>query len=135
ISGTSSTQAVSADGDIIVQAGDHSTIDSLAGAVALGLGAQGVGVAVGASLSYNYLGGAPLGTERKHTVSASIHDTEGEVSGDRIQVASLVDAAINNITLAGSVAVGTVAVAVGGAVSVNRISGENEASIRNARLV
>src|SRR5690606_31632491 len=32
-------------------------------------------------------------------------------------------------------AVGTVAVAVGGAVSVNRISGENEASIRNARLV
>ncbi|KAG1223560.1 hypothetical protein G6F68_020306 [Rhizopus microsporus] len=34
-----------------------------------------------------------------------------------------------------SVAVGTAAVSVGGAVSVNRVNSKNEAGIRNARLV
>ncbi|MGE8635744.1 MAG: hypothetical protein ACN6P8_19540, partial [Achromobacter piechaudii] len=59
IGDTVSGQDVVADGDIVVQATDASTINSLAGAIALGLGSQGAGVAVGASLSYNYLGGAP----------------------------------------------------------------------------
>ena len=54
IAGTASGQAVTAGGDLLVQARDASTINSLAGAVALGLGSQGASVAVGASLSYTW---------------------------------------------------------------------------------
>ena len=61
---------------------------SAAGAVALGLGSQGASVAVGASLSYNYVGGAPLGISRSHSVKALIRDTEGLVSGGHVQVSS-----------------------------------------------
>ena len=135
IAGTASGQAVTAGGDLLVQARDASTINSLAGAVALGLGSQGASVAVGASLSYNYVGGAPLGISRSHSVKALIRDTEGLVSGGHVQVSSRFEGAINNITVAGSVAVGTVAVAVGGSVSINRVNSRNEAGIRNARQI
>ena len=126
---------MTAGGDLLVQARDASTINSLAGAVALGLGSQGASVAVGASLSYNYVGGAPLGISRSHSVKALIRDTEGLVSGGHVQVSSRFEGAINNITVAGSVAVGTVAVAVGGSVSINRVNSRNEAGIRNARQI
>ena len=126
---------MTAGGDLLVQARDASTINNLAGAVALGLGSQGASVAVGASLSYNYVGGAPLGISRSHSVKALIRDTEGLVSGGHVQVSSRFEGAINNITVAGSVAVGTVAVAVGGSVSINRVNNRNEAGIRNARQI
>ena len=126
---------MTAGGDLLVQARDASTINNLAGAVALGLGSQGASVAVGASLSYNYVGGAPLGISRSHSVKALIRDTEGLVSGGHVQVSSRFEGAINNITVAGSVAVGTVAVAVGGSVSINRVNSRNEAGIRNARQI
>ncbi|RIQ72582.1 DUF4347 domain-containing protein, partial [Bordetella avium] len=132
---TAANQAVSADRDLLVQANDSSTINSLAGAVALGLGSSGASVAVGASLAYNYVGGSPLGVSRSHAITAHIRDTEGAVRAEHVQVTSLFSGAIHNVTVAGSVAVGTVAVSVGGSVSINRVNSRNEAGIRNARLI
>ena len=51
-----------------------------------------------------------------------------------MQVSSRFEGAINNITVAGSVAVGTVAVAVGGSVSINRVkAATRQASAMPAR--
>lgn len=131
---TAAAQDIVSYGDILVQASDRSSINSLAGAVALGLGSQ-ASAAVGASLSYNYLGGAPWGVAREHAVTALLRDTDGAVRAGHVQVTSLFEGRVHNVTLAGSVAVGTLAVSAGGAVSVNRISSHNTAGIRNARLV
>ena len=60
VSNIAAPQFIFAGGPLGVIAADHSTIESLAGAIAIaGVGSKGASGAVGASVSFNYLGGDP----------------------------------------------------------------------------
>ncbi len=94
------------------------------------MGARG---AVGASLAFNYLGGDPShpGSANHNLVRAAIENVAGHLAAARIDVSSTYDGIINNLTVAGSVAVGTgvAAVGLGGAVSINIIHDTSDAHI------
>nr|WP_293778378.1 DUF4347 domain-containing protein [uncultured Oxalicibacterium sp.] len=128
---------VKAGGKLSVLASDNSTINSLAGAVAIsGIGASGGSGAIGASVAYNYLGGDPNDptTTNNNIVRASIENVTGtgKVEAVSLEIGSLYNGQINNITVAGAAA-GTFA--LGGSVSINRIRNTSEAYVLNAASV
>ncbi len=134
VSNVAAPQYVLAGGKLSVIASDSSTIESLAGAVAIaGIGAEGASVAIGASVSFNYLGGDPNDPASKNhnLVRAAIENVTGSLKAGQIDVSSTYNGQIDNITVAGSAAVspGTVAFAVGGAVSINLIHNTSDAHI------
>ncbi len=133
------TQTVTAGGNLNISASDHSTIDSLAGAVAIaGLGSAAGAGAIGFSISYNYLGGDPNhpGSSNTNNVTASINNDAGTISAADINVSATYGGAINNVTIAGAAAAGTgVALTLGGAVSINRINNNTNATITGSKSV
>ncbi len=134
ISNIAAPQFILAGGKLSVIADDDSTIDSLAGAIAIaGVGASAASVAVGASISFNYLGGDPRNpsTTNNNVVRAAIDNVTGSLKAAQIDVSTTYTGEINNITVAGSAAVGAgaVQVAVGGAVSINIIRNTTDAHI------
>ena len=134
VSNVAAPQYILAGGKLSVIASDSSTIESLAGAVAIaGIGAEGASVAIGASVSFNYLGGDPNDPASKNhnLVRAAIENVTGSLKAGQIDVSSTYTGQIDNITVAGSAAVspGTVAFAVGGAVSINLIHNTSDAHI------
>jgi len=123
---------LSAGGDISVTASDNSTINSLAGAVAIaGIGASGASGAIGASVAYNYLGGDPNdpNSTDNNVVRAAIENVAGSIRADSIDVHASYVGSINNITVAGA---GAGTFALGGAVSINFIRNTADAHISNA---
>ncbi len=134
VSNIASPQYVHAGGKLSVLAGDASTIDSLAGAVAIvGLGDSELTAAVGVSVSFNYLGGDPNdpSTRNNNVVLAAIENVTGSLTAAQIDVSSSYTGEINNITVAGAAAEGegVITAALGGAVSVNIIRDTSEAFI------
>ena len=106
-----------------VIAGDNSTIDSLAGAVAVaGVGAAAASAAV-RRLGLFQLPGRRSRRSRRTTdnnvVRAAIENVTGSIMASQIDVSATYTGQINNITVAGSAAVGAgrLKVALGGAVS------------------
>ena len=134
VSNIAAPQFILAGGKLSVIANDNSTINSLAGAIAIaGVGASAVSVAIGASISFNYLGGDPSNpsTTNNNVVRAAINNVTGSLKASQIDVSATYTGEINNITVAGSAAVGagSVQVAVGGAVSINIIRNTTDAHI------
>ncbi len=134
VSNVAAPQYIDSGGKLSVLASDSSTIDSLAGAVAIaGIGASGSSVAVGASVAFNYLGGDPNDpTSKNHNVvRAVIENVTGSLTAGQIDVSTSYTGQINNITVAGAAAVGEglASVAVGGAVSINIIHDTSDAHI------
>ena len=120
---------ISASGNLNFTASDHSTINSLAGAVAIaGIGAAGASGAIGASVADNYLGGDPNATSdtSHNVVQAAIENVTGTIRAAAIDVAATYAGQINNITVAGA---GAGAFALGGAVSINIIKDTADAQI------
>ncbi|HEV3085266.1 MAG TPA: hypothetical protein VGY66_36260, partial [Gemmataceae bacterium] len=135
IADISASENISAAGLLEVTASDHSTIDSLAGAVAIaGIGASAGSGAIGASIAYNYLGGDPNdpNTTNNNKVMAIIENCAGPITAGQVLVQAVYDGQINNITVAGAAA-GTFA--LGGAVSINNIINRTEAHISGASNV
>ena len=123
---------INAGATLTVSASDHSTIDSLAGALAIaGIGAQAATGTLGASVAFNYLGGDPnhVNTTDNNTVTASIENCAGSIAAGQVLVEAVYGAQINNITVAGGAA-GTYG--LGGSVSVNIIRNNTTADIVNA---
>ena len=123
---------INAGATLTVSASDHSTIDSLAGALAIaGIGAQAATGTLGASVAFNYLGGDPnhVNTTDNNTVTASIENCAGSIAAGQVLVEAVYAAQINNITVAGGAA-GTYG--LGGSVSVNIIRNNTTADIVNA---
>ncbi len=140
VSNIAAPQFILAGGELSVIAGDHSTIDSLAGAVAIvGIGASGSSVAVGASVSFNYLGGDPSNptSTNNNVVRAAIENVSGSLKASQIDVSATYTGQIDNITVAGSAAVGSglVNVSLGGAVSINIIRNTSDAHISGSSNV
>ncbi len=134
VSNIASPQYVLAGGKLSVLASDTSTIDSLAGAVAIvGVGTSAIAAAIGASIAFNYLGGDPNDPSSKNNnvVRAAIENVTGSLKAGQIDVNATYAGQINNITVAGSFAggVGFASVAVGGAVSINIIHNTTDAYI------
>ncbi len=129
ITNVAAPDEIDAAGTLDVSACDHSTIDSLAGAVAIaGIGAEGASGAVGASVAFNYLGGDPNnpGDTKNNLVRAAIENCTGSITAAQILVSATYNGQINNITIAGAAA-GTFA--LGGAVSINIIRDTADAHI------
>ncbi len=134
VSNIAAPQYILAGGELSVLASDASTIDSLAGAIAIvGLGDSAIAAAAGVSVSFNYLGGDPNdpASTKHNVVRAAIENVTGSLKAGQIEVSTSYTGEINNITVAGSVAVGTelASVAVGGAVSINIIHDTSDAHI------
>ncbi len=134
VSNIAASQSITAGGKLSVLASDASTIDSLAGAIAIvGIGTSAISAAVGASISFNYLGGDPNdpGSPNHNLVRAAIENVAGRLKASQIDVSASYNGAINNITVAGSFAGGTgfASVAIGGAVSINIIHDTSDAHI------
>jgi len=127
---------ISAAGALVVQASDVSTINTLAGAVAIaGIGSSGAAGAVGASVAYNFLGGDPAnpGSTTSNVVRAAIENVSGTVRAGTIDVHASSTSQINAITVAGAAATGQgAALALGGSVSINQIRNSTTAVISNA---
>ncbi len=92
-------------GTLAVAASDTSTIDSLAGAIAIaGIGAEAESSAAGASVAYDYLGGDPndpLNTDG-NTVTAAIENVTGPITVGQLNLDASNSGIINNITLGGA---------------------------------
>jgi len=121
---------------IQVTASDSSTINSMAGALAIsGVGSTGASGAIGASVAANYLGADPRdkNSTKTNVVRAAIENVTGTVKAGSIDVHATYDGRITNVTVAGAGATGQgAAFALGGSVSVNRIRNTSEAVISNA---
>jgi hypothetical protein len=118
-----------ANGTVNVEASDSSTINSLAGAIAVaGVGVESASGAVGASVAYNNLGGNPNrpSDATQNVVTASIENVTGTVTAEGINVQATRSGQINNITVGGA---GAGTFALGGAVSLNAIRDQTEAFI------
>ncbi len=133
VSNVAAADSVNAAGTLSVTASDHSTINSLAGAVAIaGIGAEGASGAVGASIALNYLGGDPANpgdTTDNNKVVAAIENDQGKVTGAQVIVNATYQGQINNITVAGAAAGNF---GLGGAVSINIIRNTTDAHILNS---
>ncbi len=134
VSNIAAPQFILAGGPLTVSAADHSTIESLAGAIAIaGVGSKGASGAFGASVSFNYLGGDPSDpTSTNHNlVRAAIENVTGSLRATQIDVSATYTGQIDNITVAGSAAVGSglVNLSLGGAVSINIIRNTTDAHI------
>jgi hypothetical protein len=127
---------ISAAGALVVQASDASTINALAGAVAIsGVGGSGASGAVGASVAYNFLGGNPANPNatNSNVVRAAIENVSGTVKAATIDVHASSIGQIHAITVAGAGATGQgTALALGGSVSINQIRSATTAVISNA---
>ena len=97
------------------------------------LGQRGPRSPFGASVSFNYLGGDPNNptSTDNNVVRAAIENVTGSLKASQIDVSATYTGQINNITVAGSAAVGSglVNVALGGAVSINIIHNTTDAHI------
>ncbi|MBS0263399.1 MAG: hypothetical protein JSS02_15765, partial [Planctomycetes bacterium] len=115
-----------------VTASDTSTANSITGAISIaGVGAKGASGAIGASVSYTFLGGDPndpLATGN-NVVNASIEHIVGSVRAGTLDVHANYNGKITNITVAGAVAG---SFALGGAISINRIRNASQAYITDA---
>ena len=124
--------AISAAGKLRVAASDSSTISAIAGAVAIGgLGSPaGASGAVGASISYNYLGGDANdpSTSSNNLVRASIENVHGPIRAASVDVGAVYKGTINNFTVAGAVGG---KYTLGGAVSINHIRNTSTAALSN----
>lgn len=122
--------AISAAGKLRVAASDSSTISAIAGAVAIGgLGSPaGASGAVGASISYNYLGGDANdpSTSSNNLVRASIENVHGPIRAASVDVGAVYKGTINNFTVAGAVGG---KYTLGGAVSINHIRNTSTAAL------
>ncbi len=126
---------IGAAGTLTVSASDNSTINALAGAIAIsGIGAEGASGAIGASVAYNYLGGDPNhpATTDNNVVTAAIENVTGSIQAGSLDVHAAYQGQINNITVAGAAA-GTFA--LGGAVSINKIRNTSDAHITGSTSV
>ena len=97
--------AIQAAGAVRVTANDSSTIESLAGAIAIaGIGAEASSFAIGASVAYNYLGGDPSDPTNTdgNRVTATIENVTGGLSANQIVLQANNTASISNVTVAGS---------------------------------
>jgi hypothetical protein len=140
VSNIAAQEHILAGGKLSVLASDAATIDSLAGAVAIaGIGASGSSVAVGASVSFNYLGGDPSNpaSTDHNVVRAAIESDTGSIQASQIVVSATYTGQINNITVAGSAAIspGALALAIGGAVSINIIHNTSDAHISGSPAI
>jgi hypothetical protein len=117
IGDTPAGKSVTAGGNVIVTAGDSSTIGSAAGALAIAID----GAAIGAAVSTNDI---------SNNVTADIQGAT--VSGYEVEVGTTEDANIDNVTAAGS---GAEAFALGGSVSVNLIRNTAQADIASGAKV
>ncbi|MCA9197242.1 MAG: hypothetical protein KDA87_06875, partial [Planctomycetales bacterium] len=108
-------------GAVNVLATDDATINSLAGTL-VGAGSA----SIGASVSYNYIGGDPNDSANsdQNVVRATIEDAT--VTANAVNVSATADAEINNLTAAGA---GAGTFALGGAVSMNLIRRNVDANI------
>ena len=132
ITNVGAADLIDAAGTFNVTASDNSTIDSLAGAVAIaGIGAEGASGAVGASIAFNYLGGDPNdpGDTKNNVVRAAIENCSGSITAAQIIVNATYNGQINNVTVAGAAA-GTFG--LGGSVSINIIRNTTDAHILGA---
>ncbi len=134
VSNIASPQFILAGGTLSVLASDSSTIESLAGAVAIaGVGAKGASGALGASVSFNYLGGDPSNpsSTKNNVVRAAVENVTGSLKASQIDVGARYTGQIDNITVAGSAAVGQGALnaSLGGSVSINIIRNTTDAHI------
>ncbi|MEI8370631.1 MAG: Ig-like domain repeat protein [Planctomycetia bacterium] len=133
---TPGADEISAAGALSVKASDVSTINTLAGAVAIaGIGSSGAAGAVGASVAYNFLGGDPAnpGSSTSNVVRAAIENVSGTVRAGTIDVFASSKSQINAITVAGAAASGQgTSLALGGSVSINQIRNSTTAVISNA---
>jgi hypothetical protein len=132
---TPGADEISAAGAISITASDSSTIESLAGAFAVaGWGAKGGSGAVGASISYNVLGGNPRdpASQDRNSVRASLANIRGTVRAGSIDVHATRASEVGNVTLAGA---GAGSFALGGSVTVNTVRIETLATIANVSSV
>jgi hypothetical protein len=124
ITNIAADQSISApDGAITLTAFDAPTITSAAGTIS----GAGTG-AVGASVSYNYIGGNPSrpGDSSTNKVLASMSNMAGQVRAKQLSITSSSTATINNYTVAGS---GAGTFSLGGSVSINFIRNDVESWI------
>jgi len=132
---TPGADEIRAAGAISITASDSSTIESLAGALAIaGWGAKGGSGAVGASISYNVLGGNPRdpASPFRNSVRASLENIRGTVRAGSIDVHATRASEVGNVTLAGA---GAGSFALGGSVTVNTVRIETLATIANVSSV
>lgn len=117
-------------GAIRLHAADDSTINSVAGAEA----DTGDGAAIGASVSYNFLGGDPDDPDAtgQNVVSAGIDSSSGAIQAGTIEIQATYTGTINNLTQAGSDAGNF---ALGGSIALNRIQNRAEAFIAESSNV
>jgi hypothetical protein len=132
---TPGADEIRATGAISITASDSSTIESLAGALAIaGWGAKGGSGAVGASISYNVLGGNPRdpASKDRNSVRAALENIRGTVRAGSIDVHATRASEVGNVTLAGA---GAGSFALGGSVTVNTVRIETLATIANVSSV
>ncbi|WP_295882586.1 calcium-binding protein [uncultured Thiohalocapsa sp.] len=115
------------DGSVSVQAYDHATMNTLAGA-----GTGSGNAAVGASIAYNYVGGNPDDptSSARNSITAGID--AATVNAGAVTVAAESDATINNLSVAGS---GAGSGAIAGAFSLNWIRKSVDASVSGGAQV
>ncbi len=124
------SQSVAANlGTFNVTASDSATIHAAAGTVT-GAGAA----AVGASVSYNYIGGDPNApaSPTVNKVLAYLKNDAGTIQANTIDVKATDTSTIDNYTVAGA---GSGAFAFGGAVALNFIRDDVEANVNNSTNV
>ena len=129
---TAGADEISAGGALSITASDSSTIESLAGAFSLaGWGVSGASGAIGASVSYNVLGGDPRNSASQtvNSVRASLERIDGSVQAGSIDVHATHHGEISNVTVAGAAAG---SFSLGGSVSINTVRIATEAVIADA---
>gem|GEM_PF-3223135 len=129
---TAGADEISAGGALSITASDSSTIESLAGAFSLaGWGVSGASGAIGASVSYNVLGGDPRNpaSQTVNSVRASLERIGGSVQAGSIDVHATHHGEISNVTVAGAAAG---SFSLGGSVSINTVRIATEAVIADA---